>query len=343
MKKLVDRIFGRIAALILTVIIFAVLIPLLILAAIFAPGPLGEAQTLVIPHGANIRNVAALLDADGVIYSKYAFRLGSKLLTADILKAGEYQFEPHQSAASILTMMHNGQSIVHMLTIAEGLTSAEIVAGMQGNNLLTGDIQSVPPEGSLLPETYRYSFGDSRAGLIARMQKSMQDATAAIWAARDPGLPVNTLEQALIMASIVEKETAKAEERPRVAGVFYNRLAQNMRLQSDPTTIYALTQGRGPLSRELTHDDLAVASPYNTYASDGLPPHPICNPGRASLTAATHPEHNNFLYFVADGSGGHAFSHDLAQHNRNVTRWIQVKIHAPVANPATPAPPPASH
>jgi UPF0755 protein len=173
----------------------------------------------------------------------------------------------------------------------------------------------------LLPETYKYSYGDTRAGLIARMQEAMQKRVGEIWAARDETVPLTSPEQMVVLASIVEKETGKADERPRIAGVFYNRLKVNMRLQSDPTVIYALTQGKGELGRALTHDDLSFVSPINTYASDGLPPQPICNPGRAALEAVTHPEHHNYLYFVADGTGGHAFAADLATHNANINRW----------------------
>jgi UPF0755 protein len=183
----------------------------------------------------------------------------------------------------------------------------------------------LPPEGSLLPETYRYSYGDSRAGMISRMQKSMQDALNELWPKRDPAIPLKSPLEAVIMASIIEKETGKAVERPRIAGVFYNRMRSNMRLQSDPTVIYAITLAKGPMNRELVHDDLAFASPFNTYTRDGLPPEPICNPGRAALEAALHPEQNDFLYFVADGTGGHVFSKDLAAHNQNVTKWNAVK------------------
>jgi UPF0755 protein len=186
--------------------------------------------------------------------------------------------------------------------------------------ILTGTIV-VPPEGSLQPESYRYMYGDSRAGLITRMQKPMQDMLNDLWAKRDPSLPLSTPEEAVVMASIIEKETGKATERPRIAGVFYNRLRQHMRLQSDPTVIYGIMLAKGWMDHDIEHADLAFPSPYNTYTNDGLPPKPICNPGKAALEAALHPEANNYLYFVADGTGGHSFASTLAEHNQNVAKW----------------------
>jgi UPF0755 protein len=190
---------------------------------------------------------------------------------------------------------------------------------------MAGDIVTLPTEGSLLPETYNYSYGDSRAGIIFRMQKAMQETLNTLWEKRDPALTLKSPQEAVIMASIIEKETGKSDERARVAGVFINRLRQNMRLQSDPTVIYAIIRANGMLDHDLNHNDLAFPSPYNTYMSDGLPPGPICNPGRAALEAALHPEVNDYLYFVADGSGGHVFAHNLVTHNQNVTHWNEVK------------------
>jgi UPF0755 protein len=291
---------------------------------VFVPGPLPQPRTVIVPSGSHVYDIISLLDTYGVTNDPVMFRLGSKLLAHDALKAGEYEFPAHVSIAGAVEIMHEGRSIVHLFTVAEGLTSAEIVA-MMDDLPFTGSHAPPPAEGTLLPETYRYNFGDNRASLIGRMQKGMQDTLNALWNARDPGLPLKSPQEALIMASIIEKETGKKEERPRIARVFYNRLAHSMRLQSDPTAIYAITHGKGPLGRALTHDDLATASPYNTYMSDGLPPGPICNPGRASIEAALHPEANDFLYFVADGSGGHVFSKNLNEHNVNVTKWNEIK------------------
>jgi len=309
------------------VLLFLVLAlpPISIIAAIMVPGPLPEARTVIVPHGSNVYGIASLLDKNEAIRSKTAFRIAAKLLASYQLKAGEYQITPHQSIADIVVMMHEGDSVVHWFTVAEGLTSADITNLLKNDPALTGDIP-VPPEGSLLPETYRYSYGDSRAALIARMQKSMQDALNDLWDKRDPSIPLKTPLEAVTLASIVEKETGKVAERPRIAGVFYNRLHQSMRLQSDPTVIYAIVHAKGSLDHELAHDDLMFPSPYNTYASDGLPPLPICNPGRAALDAAMHPEQNDFLYFVADGTGGHVFSKNLAEHNQNVTKWNAIKV-----------------
>lgn len=291
------------------------------LAGFVMPGPLEHKTTLLIPHGAGIHEIAALLDKNGIVISPLPFRLAVKILAADNLQAGEYEFTPKQNIAEIVMMLREGHSVVHLFTVAEGLTSADISHLLQYSPALTGTITAPPPEGSLLPETYRYSYGDSRSGMIARMQKSMQDTINELWARRDLDVLLKTPREAVVMASVVEKETGKAAERPRIAGVFYNRLRAGMRLQSDPTVIYAITQAKGAMDRNLDRNDLAFPSPINTYVSDGLPPQPICNPGRAALEAVLHPEHNDFLYFVADGSGGHVFAKDLAAHNQNVAHY----------------------
>jgi UPF0755 protein len=224
----------------------------------------------------------------------------------------------------VLSLLREGRTVVRHLTIPEGLTTVEILALLDDAPGLSGD-RSPPAEGTLLPETYNYSWGDSRAGMMARMQKAMAETLAKLWASRAAGLPLATPEAAVTLASLVEKETALAAERPRVAGVFVNRLRLGMRLQSDPTVVYALTAGKGPLGRELTRADLEVPSPYNTYRIDGLPPGPIANPGRAAIAAALQPLASRELYFVADGSGGHAFASTLEEHNRNVTRWRKLQ------------------
>ena len=305
-------------------LVLAAFVPLALGTAIFAPGPLEDTKTIVIPHGAHVADIGTFLTANGVTLNPILFRAAARILAADELKAGEYQFAEHVSIADAVEMMRDGRAVIRLFTMPEGLTSAETAALLEANPALSGEI-ALPAEGSLLPETYRYSYSDSRAALVARMQKSMQEALAELWPGRDPALPLKSPAEAVILASIVEKETGKKEERPRIAGVFYNRLKVSMRLQSDPTVIYALTNGKGPLGRELTRDDLERPSPYNTYTSDGLPPGPICNPGRASLAAVLHPETNDFLYFVADGTGGHVFAKDLATHNQNVTKWINSK------------------
>jgi UPF0755 protein len=227
-----------------------------------------------------------------------------------------------REAVALLT---SGKTIVHRLTLPEGVMSAEAAALIAAAEPLVGEIGTIPPEGSLLPETYHFSRGDTRSDLIARMQAAQDEVLAELWPTRSDDLPFDTRREAVILASIVEKETGVAEERPLVASVFINRLRKEMRLQSDPTVVYGLTDGEGPLGRALTRADLEIATPYNTYLIDGLPPGPIANPGRASLAAVLSPAESEYLYFVADGSGGHAFAKTLTQHNRNVANWRKIR------------------
>ena len=302
-----------------------ILLPLAGFVAINAPGPLTKTKTVVIPHGTGIREMAHILADNNVVSHPFTFRMAARITAHSVLKAGEYEFSPGQSAADVAQEIHEGHAVVHWFTAAEGLTSADIVQLLASNNYLKEGRVPVPEEGTLLPETYRYSFGDSRAEIIARMQKQMQDTLADLWDKRDKSIPLKSAHEAVILASVIEKETGKAEERPRIAGVFYNRLRTNMRLQSDPTVAYAITKAKGPMNRDLERADLAFPSPINTYASDGIPSQPICNPGRAAIEAALHPEKNDFLYFVADGTGGHSFARTLDEHNRNVSHWRKVE------------------
>ena len=310
-------------------LLIALLAMMGVFAIIVAPGPSRVDETVLIPHGTATQNIANQLGDAGFIYSPTLFRLAAKVIAYDSLRAGEYQITPRISIAEAVLMMHKGRSVLHKFTVAEGLTSAEIVGMLRDSPALTGDIAEIPPEGSLLPETYAYTYGDSRADLIARMTKDMKNLRDSLWAARDPSIMLASPDQAMVMASVVEKETGKATERPRIAGVFYNRMRHHMRLQSDPTVIYGITLTHGPMDHALTHDDLAFASPYNTYANDGLPPAPICNPGRAALEAALHPAIHDDLYFVADGTGGHVFARTLAEHNQNVAQWNRLKEQKP--------------
>lgn len=288
-------------------------------------GPLETEHTIVIPKGKQGNEIGVALEGNGVVWNSFLFRLAVKLRNVDSLQAGEYLFPAHISIADVITMMHEGKVVIRRITFAEGLTSYEMITLLNEEPALTGKITTIPADGTLFPATYRYTYGDSRHSVIEQMQKKQREILSEIWGKHDAELPVKTEQEALVLASIVEKETGKkAEERPRVAGVFYNRLKQSMRLQSDPTVIYALTKGKGALPRNLTHDDLATPSPYNTYASDGLPPKPICNPGRAALEAVAHPEKNDFLYFVADGTGGHVFAKTLDEHNHNVAQWNKI-------------------
>ena len=294
-----------------------------------APGPLREATALVIPKGLGVGAIGDRLAEGGVIADARVFTAGVYLFRNHrALRAGEYEFPAHASAAEAMAVLIYAKPVVRHLTVAEGLTSAQAVAEIDHGEGLEGAIATTPAEGSLLPETYNFSWGDSREGLGRRMERAMRETLATLWRGRAAGLGLATPEEALVLASIVEKETAKPAERPLVAAVFLNRLRRHMRLQSDPTVVYALTRGKGPLGRPLTHADLETGSPYNTYLVEGLPPTPIDNPGKASILATLHPAESEDLYFVADGSGGHVFAKTLAEHNHNVARLRQLQSDA---------------
>ncbi len=290
------------------------------------PGPLAADTVIYIPQGSGVEAIARQLHQAGAIEEPLVFRLGVRLLRVGReLRAGEYLFAAGLSTRDAIDLLRSGQTVVRRLTLAEGLTSFEIVALVERAAALEGTVDTLPPEGSLLPETYHYARGDRRGELVARMARARDRLLSELWAGRAPNLPVATPQEAVVLASIVEKETGVAGERPRVASVFVNRLRKGMRLQSDPTVVYGLTGGQGPLGRSLTRKDLEAPSPYNTYLNPGLPPGPIANPGRASLEAVLDPAQTAFLYFVADGSGGHAFAKTLAEHNRNVAKWRKFK------------------
>lgn len=307
---------------VLLALLVVILVPGLAAYTLRAPLPLAGKKTVVIPRGTTVRDIAIKLQFEGVAPNRLAFRAAARYFAGDQLKAGEYEFTSGQSLVDAVIMMRDGKSVTRLFTVAEGLTSAEVVRLLNNEQALSGEVPSSAAEGSLLPETYGYMYGDSRNALIERMQNDFRRALDELWQKRDPSIPLASPQEAVVMASIVEKETGKkAEERARVAGVFYNRLRKGMRLQSDPTVIYALTHGSAALGRELSRNDLACDSPYNTYVIAGLPPGPICNPGRAAIEATLHPEKHDYLYFVADGTGGHAFARDLEEHNKNVKNW----------------------
>ncbi len=294
------------------------------LTAVTMPGPLVQPVTLIIQPGTGLKALAGQLEAAGVIQAAWMAELEARRSNqARSLKPGEYRFDAGISLQGVLDKVVRRDVVAHLITIPEGLVIAEIAKLVEAAEALKGDVPADLHDGDLLPETYRYEWGDTRPALIARMKQARDTALAELWAKRAPDLPLKSPEEALILASIVEKETGVAAERPRVAAVFVNRLRKSMRLQTDPTVAYGIApQGLG---RPLTRADLDRPTVFNTYTIDGLPPGPICNPGRASLAAALNPATTTDLYFVADGSGGHAFAATLEDHNRNVARWRQLQ------------------
>jgi peptidoglycan lytic transglycosylase G len=286
-----------------------------------APGPLADDKVVNIPRGLGTRDIADVLQREGVIDQPYIFMGGVIALKArGELKYGEYQFSKHASVADVVDTIIEGKVVQHAFTVPEGLTSEQIVARLLESTALTGQIKEIPREGTLLPETYRFTRGMTREQIIQRMQHAHRRVLQDVWEHRMPDLPVKTPEQLVTLASIVEKETGRPDERTRVAAVFVNRLKTKMRLQSDPTIIYGLTGGKGSLGRPIQKNEIEQPTPYNTYVIDGLPPGPIANPGRASLEAAANPARTKEIYFVADGSGGHLFSDNYTEHQKNVAR-----------------------
>ena len=295
--------------------------------AAFGPGPAarsGAVTEVQLPRGAGVAGVAEALKSAGVIRSALVFQVLARATgAARSLKAGEYAIPSRAPVLAVLSDLRAGRTIARSVTLPEGLTSAMIVRQLQAVEWLTGEVE-VPAEGTLLPETYRAERGDTRQSLLDRMRGDQQALLDRLWAARRPGLPLASPEEAVILASIVEKETGLRDERRRVAAVFINRLRIGMRLQSDPTVIYAVSRGE-PLGRGIRASELTSRSPWNTYAYSGLPPTPIANPGRASLEAVLDPLETRELYFVADGTGGHVFAETLEAHNANVARWRAVE------------------
>ena len=300
-----------------------------------APGPLQTDKMVNIPPRAGLVEIADILQKEGVMDEHRLVFIGGvfALKARSELKSGEYLFPKRASVRDVVETMVEGKVVQHLVTIPEGLTSEQIAARLLDSQILTGTIKDTPREGSMLPNSYAFRRGDTREQAVQRMQQAQQQVLKEAWERRARDLPIRTPEQLIILASIIEKETSRPEERTRVAAVFANRLKQKMRLQTDPTVIYGLVPGKGTLGRPLSRADLERPTPYNTYIIDALPPGPIANPGRASIEAAANPARTKELYFVADGTGGHAFAETYDQHLRNVARLRAIE------QGATPEPP----
>ena len=311
-----------------------------------APGPLPEDKIVNIPSRAGMADIADVLQREGVIdNNRWAF-IGAVLAlkARSELKPGEYSFQRNASLRDVIGTIVEGKVVQHSVTIPEGLTSEQIVARLSDNDIFAGLVREAPREGTLLPETYKFPRGTTREQVIQRMQQAQKRALAEIWERRSPDVPLKSPDQLVTLASIVEKETGKPDERSRVAAVFVNRLRQKIKLQSDPTIIYGLVGGKGTLGRPIKRSEIIQPSPYNTYVIEGLPPGPISNPGRASLEAAANPARTRDLFFVADGTGGHAFTETYDQHQKNVAklRSMEKQIQNDTVEPAEDMVPPAA-
>src|SRR3954449_2025500 len=287
-----------------------------------SPGPLVEDKTVNIPPRSKTREIAETLQREGVIDVNPWLFMGAALAlkASSELKPGEYAFQKSASLRDVIGIIVEGKVVQHAVTIPEGLTSEQIVARLSDNDILAGSVREIPREGTLLPETYKFPRGTTRDQVIQRMQQAQKRTLAEIWERRNPDIPIKSPDQLITLASIIEKETGKADERSRVAAVFSNRLRQRIKLQSDPTIIYGLVGGKGTLGRPIKRSEIQQPSPYNTYVIDALPPGPIANPGRASLEAAANPARTRDLFFVADGTGGHSFTETYDQHQKNVAK-----------------------
>ena len=298
-------------------------------------GPLASDTQVLVPQGASIRQIAAILERRNVITDSLTFQMGVRAYMPNgSLKAGEYEIQAGASMYEVMDILRSGKSILHAVTIAEGLTVEQIFGRLADHPFLTGDLpEELPPEGSLRPETYKITRGTTRQEIVDQMRAAQTALIDRVWQQRRSNLPIETKAEFVTLASIVEKETGRAGERPMVASVFINRLERGMRLQSDPTIIYGLFGGAGkPAGRPIYRSDIDKPTAYNTYVIDGLPPTPIANPGRAALEAVANPSQTDYYYFVADGSGGHAFAKTLNEHNANVRRWRRIEAERAQSN-----------
>lgn len=321
------------------------------------PGPLADSKVFSVRKGDGAREVAVRLENEGIIRSQHMFvahYIGRTVATwfgakPQQLKAGDYEIKPQVSIADVVETLSEGRSVLFRVTIPEGLTSWQIVERLNADRNLTGEIDQVPMEGSLLPDTYKFSRGMTRSAILDLMRTEQEDFLAKAWANRAPDLPIKSIQEAVILASIVEKETGRNDERERVAAVFVNRLRSGMRLQSDPTILYGIAGGQVSWGRPIMKQDIQQRTAHNTYQIDGLPSTPICNPGRAAILAVLNPAKTKELFFVADGNGGHVFSETLKDHNAAVANWRKIEREirarqeaAAAKSPAAPAQAPAS-
>lgn len=347
------RFFNGLLSFAFLVLLIAGVVALALRASFERPGPLGHATVAVIPKGEGVYEIASRLEREGIVADRRLFmanylseRLYSSLTEGKPiqLKAGEFEIRREASLRQVLETLIEGKTILYRITIPEGLTSAQIVERVRAEPNLQGEVQNAPAEGTLLPDTYKFSRGMARQELLDRMRTEQQRFLATVWEKRQKDLPLQTPEQAIVLASIVEKETGRADERDKVAGVFVNRLKARMRLQSDPTIVYGLVAGQGALGRGITRADIDTKTPFNTYQIDGLPPAPICNPGRPAIEATLNPAKTSDLYFVADGAGGHTFSPTLKDHNSAVQVWrrFEREMKAKQAEPTAVAVPTAT-
>jgi UPF0755 protein len=321
MKKL----FTLLATLLVLCVLIAVACGFWSLHEISKPGDLAEAKEFLVPPGTTGYTIGQKLVNENIIEQPLLFYFLLRAQSSQV-KAGEYEIPAQSSLKDVFEIIRGGQTIQRNFTLAEGLTVKQTIALLKDNQYLGGDVTVKPDEGSLLPDTYNFIRNDTRDSVLKKMQEADKKYLDEAWPKRDPAVPLKSISEAVTLASVVEKETGIPAERARIAGLFYNRLKINMPLQSDPTVVYVITNHLGSMEgKPLFGKDLAVDSPFNTYKNPGLPPSPIANPGRASIEAVLHPETNDYLYFVANGTGGHVFAKDLKEHNKNVMAWRKIK------------------